>query len=237
MGHHRSTIIGAVVVMTTPLADSGTLAIAGSLPSEPRAVLVSTAPLSLRVDLAAPVQETPDQETTSPADDDVIVEWLEPPAPYAARGTKRWHVTGGAAWSFSTRSDSLAMLGVGVSSFVADGLSFDIDFSGLDIRQAGSDTWGINLTMSFRLHFLREPSWTMYLDGGCGLMYSGDQVPEDGTVFNLTPQFGVGFSIAVADDVRLLTGVRWFHISNANTDADNPGRDSLLLYAGLSFPF
>jgi lipid A 3-O-deacylase len=41
----------------------------------------------------------------------------------------------------------------------------------------------------------------------------------------------------VGNDVRLLVGARWHHISNANLYRDNPGRDSLMGYVGLSFPF
>ena len=52
----------------------------------------------------------------------------------------------------------------------------------------------------------------------------------------VTPQAGFGFTFEVADDTRLLVGGRWHHISNATLFDSNPGRDSLLLYLGLSLP-
>jgi hypothetical protein len=61
--------------------------------------------------------------------------------------------------------------------------------------------------------------------------------PDGGTYFNFTPQAGVGASFAVAEDTRLLAGVRWHHISNARSSDNNPGRDSLEIYAGVSFAF
>jgi hypothetical protein len=34
-----------------------------------------------------------------------------------------------------------------------------------------------------------------------------------------------------------MAGARWYHISNANTGESNPGRNSLQIYGGVSFPF
>ena len=35
----------------------------------------------------------------------------------------------------------------------------------------------------------------------------------------------------------LAGGIKWHHISNADLFEDNPGRDSIMGYAGVSFPF
>jgi hypothetical protein len=69
---------------------------------------------------------------------------------------------------------------------------------------------------------------------------STDDVPNDGTSFNFTPRLGVGFTRQLTDSgIRLEGGLRWAHISNARItgDADNPARDSAMLYVGLIFPF
>ena len=39
------------------------------------------------------------------------------------------------------------------------------------------------------------------------------------------------------ENVRLLLGVRWYHVSNGRLDRDNPGIDSLYFWAGLSVGF
>jgi len=63
-------------------------------------------------------------------------------------------------------------------------------------------------------------------------------VPDDGSKFNFTPQIGFGMSFDIGNGgERLLTGVRWHHISNANTFEENPALDFLLIYAALSCPF
>ncbi len=61
--------------------------------------------------------------------------------------------------------------------------------------------------------------------------------PFGGTTFNFTPQAGFGASWEIAANTRLLTGVRWYHISNARTSDNNPGLDSILFYIGATFPF
>ena len=45
----------------------------------------------------------------------------------------------------------------------------------------------------------------------------------------------IGATLEVADDTRLYVSARWYHVSNAGLYANNPGRDSLSIWAGLSF--
>ncbi len=61
--------------------------------------------------------------------------------------------------------------------------------------------------------------------------------PKGGASFNFTPQTGAGVTFEVAENVRFFGGLRAYHISNANTNENNPARDSLFVYAGVSFPF
>jgi hypothetical protein len=77
----------------------------------------------------------------------------------------------------------------------------------------------------------------MFIEGGVGLLRTGDDVPVDGSQFNFTPQIGGGFSFDAGNNNRWLVGVRWHHISNANMYGANPGRDSLMFWTGLSFPY
>jgi hypothetical protein len=77
----------------------------------------------------------------------------------------------------------------------------------------------------------------MFLEGGAGLLRTSENVPTGGSKFNFTPQAGVGFTFDVGNNNRIITGVKWHHISNANTYATNPGRDSIMVWGGMSFPF
>ncbi|MDX1682878.1 MAG: acyloxyacyl hydrolase, partial [Phycisphaeraceae bacterium] len=84
-----------------------------------------------------------------------------------------------------------------------------------------------------------EDRYTVYLDGGAGLQHSGESIPADGTNFNFRPQVGIGFTWHIDENIHLMSGARWLHISNAgiNGDDQNPGFDGAQVYAGVSIPF
>ena len=71
-------------------------------------------------------------------------------------------------------------------------------------------------------------------------LFTGDDVPPDGTSINFTPRAGMGVTRALDDSgTRLMVGVRWAHISNARIEGDgeNPSRDSVMGYVGVIWPF
>ncbi len=165
-------------------------------------------------------------------------------------GSWRWQLTGALASDFN--EVSLGLGGVAFSYFIEDDLTVDFEFNGLYINQTGraSNTGAVSVAMLFRWHFWLDkpesgandrydPRWSMYADGGIGLLYAGSDVPLNGSQFNFTPQLGIGVSLLLneASDTRLLTGVRWYHMSNANIFDSNDGVDSLMVYAGINFPF
>jgi len=75
------------------------------------------------------------------------------------------------------------------------------------------------------------------MEGGAGLLRTSNNVPTGGSKFNFTPQAGLGMSFDIGNNNRWLLGVKWHHISNANTYDMNPGRDSIMIWTGISFPF
>jgi len=111
-------------------------------------------------------------------------------------------------------------------------------------EQDGKDATGFNPALVIRYHFIHTDKWTFFLDGGIGFLFSTDPVNrvdgDEGSSFNFTPRVGGGLTRELGEEgVRLEVGLRWAHVSNARISGnnDNPGRDSLMLYAGLIFPF
>ncbi|HYE61019.1 MAG TPA: acyloxyacyl hydrolase [Phycisphaerales bacterium] len=111
-------------------------------------------------------------------------------------------------------------------------------------QQEGKDATGFNPALVLRYHFYNGEKWTWFVDGGIGFLFSTDPVNrtdgDEGSSFNFTPRAGGGFTRAIGEEgARLEVGMRWAHVSNARISGnnDNPGRDSLMLYAGLIFPF
>jgi hypothetical protein len=167
-------------------------------------------------------------------------ELISPAAKVAVFGQRRswrFNVHGAYGVDFENSDSSFIMAGLGLSYFILDDLGIEMEFNGLRIDQPGEDAWGFNFNLLLRWHVVSRETWSFYLDGGAGVLVSDEDVPDGTSEWNFTPQTGLGFSLDLGGDTRLLTGVRWFHISNANTDAANPGRDHYQFYAGLSFPF
>ena len=120
-----------------------------------------------------------------------------------------------------------------------DDVSFDAELNLLFFDQELNDAFGVNLNAMIRWHAWHDEArtWSIYFDAGAGIMASTEDVPDMGSRFNFTPQLGAGMSFKMANDSRLYVGTRWHHTSNANTFEQNPGRDTMLVYAMIGFPF
>lgn len=168
----------------------------------------------------------------------------EPPeAPAAPRfgAEGSWWFSGGAgvADNFNDATDFAVHLGV--SYFLADDVEIagELVFWRYDLED--DSTFGVNPNLVFRWHFVNERSYSLYADLGIGLVFSADDVPDDGTSVNFTPRAGLGMTFLVDETRgwRGQVGVRWAHVSNARVkgDDENPSRDSLMVYAGIIIPF
>ncbi|MSR44730.1 MAG: acyloxyacyl hydrolase [Phycisphaerales bacterium] len=154
---------------------------------------------------------------------------------FGDEGSLRWQLLVGYADDFDSASQE--QFGVSLSWFFIDNLSIDLQLDANYISQPGASAWGLGGSLMFRWHFISEESWSLYVDAGSGLLGTTQPTPSGGTDFNFTPQAGGGVSFELCEDIRLMIGLRWYHISNANTGDTNPGRNSLMGYAMISVPF
>jgi hypothetical protein len=170
---------------------------------------------------------------------------------FGAKDSWRWHLSVGYGREVETNWDQNFLFGGGVEYFIIDDLSLVMELNVLYFDQTSEpglppahDAWGINFNLLVRWHFIAADTWSIYADGGAGMIGTTDPVPGPdtrnnlgGTTFNFTPQIGFGGSFEVAQDIRLLLGLRFHHMSNAQSEFNNPGRNSLLFYVEASFPF
>jgi opacity protein-like surface antigen len=159
------------------------------------------------------------------------------PLPYARKGSRRWdlHTVGGV--DLSDSNEKIFMLGAGVEYFVADRLSFDLYLDLLYANQDIQDAVGVRAGFGMTWHVLERDRWTAFVDIGIGLAFTDENIPPGGSSTNFTPRVGAGITTALARDDRLRLGVRWYHMSNGNAFRSNPGRDTVVGYAGISIPF
>lgn len=93
----------------------------------------------------------------------------------------------------------------------------------------------VNMMAVKYIKSLATGSWTPYIEGGIGLIYTDFQVKGQGLRFNFNPQIGVGVEYALAAGRAVSVGVRLHHLSNADLHRDNRGVNSVLLMTGLHF--
>jgi hypothetical protein len=165
------------------------------------------------------------------------------PAPARAlrfgdKGSWYWAVHAGAAFSSEATEPSVQF---SLGTFLTDNFEFNFGLAGWHHAQDGDDAQSINPGFGFRYHFAPSEVVNPYIDVGIGLLFSTDDVPDDGTSVNFTPHAGGGvlWRLDPATGLRLDTGLRWHHISNATVSGsdDNPSRDGVFVYVGLVFPF
>jgi hypothetical protein len=214
------------------IAGLSAFVLASCLVSPALAAKLNLSPASVTLD---PI--TASQDESGP---DLAERVADAPKPFGARGTSWITVGASIGHDFSDATDS-SVYG-SFAYFVADDVEVTGELGAWYFSQEGDNAIGIAPMLIFRWHFINRQSWTLFADAGIGLLFSTDDVPSDGTSFNFSPRFGIGFTqrLTEADSgPRLVAGLRWQHFSNARIDGDtnNPGRDDLTLYGGVMWQF
>ncbi|MEM1186189.1 MAG: acyloxyacyl hydrolase [Planctomycetota bacterium] len=159
---------------------------------------------------------------------------------FGEKGHRRFQIQAGPAVGLEAEDAIDATLAFDISIFVAKDFEVAGEVGLWGFFQEGDDAAGISTSVVFRYHYINRDRWSAYLDAGIGPVFSTDNTPDGGTGVNFMPRLGVGLSYALGDsDARLVTGLRWHHISNARISGEtgNPDRDGILVWAGISFPF
>jgi hypothetical protein len=160
----------------------------------------------------------------------------EAPAPRTAFGTKdslRLDIEGEGMWDFENAEQFQGR--IGLAWFCAQNVELAFYATGGYVWQDGGNAGTYGFDVELRWHFLAREEWSLFGSIGGGVMGSTRSVPSDGSPFNFTPSLGLGGTYEVAPDTRLYAEGRWYHISNAETYVDNPGRNNLGIWVGLSF--
>ncbi|MDD5355496.1 MAG: acyloxyacyl hydrolase [Candidatus Omnitrophica bacterium] len=76
--------------------------------------------------------------------------------------------------------------------------------------------------------------FSLYIEGGAGMMYTTLHTLEQGTQFNFTEQLGAGVSYFFAKNKALNLGYRYRHFSNARIKEPNKGVDMDGFLVGIS---
>lgn len=159
---------------------------------------------------------------------------------------RTWFLTVGAGVAADGDDGTHGDLFVACSTFIGTGLEIQFEASGWYFDQETDNTAGGGFAINLRWHALHGAygggegnDWTVYVDAGLGVIVSGDDVPPGGSSVNLAPRAGVGATFRLGESsTRLVTGLRWHHMSNARTngDTENPDFNAPMLYIGVEWP-
>lgn len=154
---------------------------------------------------------------------------------FGQKGQSHWYIQGSGATTFGSNGAAFGLVGVGLSKFLFNGHSINLELNSLYFSQPDDDALGLNLNLLMRWHFIRQSNWSLFVDGGAGILGTTSDVPSAGASFNFTPQVGGGATIKLSEQQRLMLGLRWHHISHADLLGNNPGRDSIQGLVGIRF--
>jgi hypothetical protein len=125
---------------------------------------------------------------------------------------------------------------IGASYYVFDNFSLGVEASGHRFEQApGSDGWMYGVAGILRHHLIQFDRSTIFADVTFGPVEATDRVPAGGTYFNFATRAGIGTTYQIQDNLYLIGGVRYFHLSNARIEgpARNPSINGVEGYVGL----
>lgn len=92
-------------------------------------------------------------------------------------------------------------------------------------------------TLVFKYNLLSFGRWMPFWDVGAGMLWTNlaPRIRELSTPLNFVIETGPGVQYFITEQTTLTIGVRYNHISNADTGERNIGLNSVLPYAGLSW--
>ena len=155
-------------------------------------------------------------------------------------GCDRWHLelTGRfflEAWDFNLYKEQLVGGAITLSRQLTPNWALGVETSLLHVNQEPiGDVFLPALSLMLRWSAFRVGETSVFLEGGGGLSYASNEVPNRGTRLNLVSQTGVGLERPLSSRIGLVGGLRWLHVSNNSLNGrdHNPDIQALGLYIG-----
>jgi long-subunit fatty acid transport protein len=173
------------------------------------------------------------------ADDDPLRLDVVPRTPFP-KGTKTLQAEASYTTSIRYSVEEFVSGGVGVGYYVFDNHCLTLMANGFHVNQAfGRGAEAGSVTVMGRWHVFNPGRFTFYLDGGGGYSWANEAVPIGGTTYNFNARVGPGLGYRIDDNVYLMGGARYFHLSNAQQHGreKNPSYDGVEFYVGMLFAF
>jgi hypothetical protein len=155
-----------------------------------------------------------------------------------SKGHRKWQTYVSGA-GFDEGKGEMYALHLGYGYFIMDDFSVNIDVLGSYIHSGIDDNGvAVGLDVIFRRHLIKghDNLWSLYLELGAGLQQQSTDFAGNRR-FNFRLLGGGGATFRVTNNARIMTGIRYLHISDAGIEGGGGGFDGLQFYAGSMFPF
>ena len=164
----------------------------------------------------------------------------EPP-PSSFANANRWYaefLVHGLA-DVTNRHVDMGGASFGIGYYVRPNLALNADVSGYRFDNGRDNGGAVGLTLGLRHHILKIGNASLFMDVAGGIIEASANLPRHGTHFNNTFDFGPGIALPLKDNVSLIVGARYFHISNASAQGSNrnPSVNAIQGVIGLTFRF
>ncbi len=130
------------------------------------------------------------------------------------------------AWNFNGRArDVLAGATAAVSLPIHGRWDANVELAGIRVAQHGPDAVVGGVFALVRRRLAQRRRMTLFVDGGFGVSYASQIVPERGTRFNYLLEAGGGVSQRFGRRTGGLVDLRLFHLSNNSLNGSNHNPD------------
>ena len=146
------------------------------------------------------------------------------------------HVGYGGELEGKVRGTAKAAAGLGYYLYdnVALNLEVPLDY----VAMRGDDARVLGVILVGRWHFWEKDDFSTYVEAGGGFLAASESLPPGGTRNNFTELVGGGLTWLICDNLHLMGGARYQHISNGkDAERSNPGMDNIVGYAGVAWTF
>ncbi len=149
-----------------------------------------------------------------------------------------WVVFTQAMYHFDVEREdtNVGTLSAGFGYYFKDNWSCNFQLVAYNLQQEEQpDRFAGGFDLLLRNHFVNRDPWTVFIDGGAGVLWGDGHFPAGGTHQNFSMQAGFGLTYRLTDSMHLMGAAKWFHVSNARKRGRerNPHTDGIGFFVGL----
>ncbi len=120
--------------------------------------------------------------------------------------------------------------------FLSGNLEYVLEVIPAFVTVQDATVYGFDVTpLLLKWNFTSSRRIIPYFEAGAGILFTADDVPENASPFNFTPQAGFGLHVLTSEKKGFTFVFKYVHISNGGLASPNPGINSLQMHVGYNW--